>query len=210
MGGVVILIIGSTYLKPEEKIELLNPLGSGRVSPTAGVYLQIPTKGMTTRLAALMGTVNVIPWDSPDEVPATAGSTLVQGDAVVTKANAKAKIIIESGGELELDQWTKLTIASLLEETLSVRQDGGTSVFTMNKPLSVRLKSALVEVENGQVRTTVAGNTIRIDTLSGSARVAYVDVSGKTKVWRIAIGRWVSIDDGRRRVRTNGVLVGSD
>lgn len=208
--GVLLFIFISRYSQPENAVVFLNPLGKGTVSPTPGVYLQIPTQGLSSRLSALMGVVHVIPWDSPDEVPATAGATLVQGDAIVTKADGKAKLLVDSVGEVELSAWTKLTIASLLEDTLSVRQDGGTVEFVVTKPLSVRLKSALVEIESGRVRTNVSGNTIRVDSMEGISKVGYVDFTGTTKVWSISAGKWVIIDDTRRRVRTNGALVGTD
>jgi hypothetical protein len=213
VGGIMFVIGFCLILLTKNEQAVINNTVQNSVEqkpdyPT--VSLVQPNKALATSLISVKGTVEKIPWDLFDPVPAKSNSPLLQGDEILTHAKSAAGIEIQGQTSILLAENTDISLSSLVGERVLINQKSGTVDFSVQSgavPLNVITGKSLLEIASGSVRIIIAKNTIDISVIKGAAKLGYVDRTDNTKTWQLRDGQNAVINTATRRVTTKGTLL---
>lgn len=190
----------------------LPPEETASISPTPTPLQLVPPKNaFIAEIQATTGTVDRIPWDSPDTFPASSGATLFQEDEIVTHENATSVIAIPNVLKLTLSQGSDVFFGSMLPEKITLKQKSGSISYQMDEttisPVSIRSLNALVELASGSATITIEDGFSTINLLSGSAKLSTVAGDNNTYVWQLKPKDFAVINGTTGNVRTQGKLL---
>ncbi|MBL7159513.1 FecR domain-containing protein [Candidatus Microgenomates bacterium] len=166
--------------------------------------LKPPTEALKGEFLTIKGDVKKEPRDKEEfETVKTEGEVLIEGEKIATGEKSQATIEFPDFIKIDLGSDTEIGLANLMPANFLINQLSGSVTYRLlqnDNAFSVRSLHALITFDSGESEISVEGNEIKIEVLSGKAKLALVDLDNKTHIWELNEGEEVLVDDAERRV----------
>ncbi len=180
---------------PETVVKERRPTSSFSIEPAPSESI----KGtITDRRGELL-------WESrvATEPAALSDNVLIQqGERLVTKDNSSVRIDFPRLGSISLNENADLSFIQTLPVNFVVNQTKGFVEYKIagDVPLSIRIRSAILTKDNGNIEVTVTegDSLIRISPLTGTATIGFNDLEYVSRVFELREGETYEYDSDQR------------
>lgn len=166
--------------------------------------LKPPLEALTGEFISIKGEVKKEPRNKEEfETVKTEGEALVEGEKIATGEKSQATIEFSDFLRVDLGSNTEIGLANLMPANFLISQSSGSVAYKLlrnDSPFSVRSLHVLLTFNSGENEIAVEEGEIKVEVLSGKAKLALVDLDNKTHVWELNEGEKVLVDDAERRV----------
>lgn len=195
LAGVVLVFVFRIFqVKSVEK-----PSFSPRESAFS---LNPPSESLIGRVLSVEEKVEKEPRDSEDLRVVEVGEKILQGEKLATKGGSSATVEFENFAQVTLGPNSEISFVSLIPQGFLVGQASGSVDYELiqrEDSLSVRVLHSLIEFsEEGRVE--IDGDEVSVKAVSGTVKLAMVDLDNKTQVVELAEGQTALIIDSQRRI----------
>lgn len=169
-----------------------------------------PSDALKGKFLLINGSVKKEPREKNDFEDVNMRVEILQGEKLATGEKAKAVVEFPNFARVNLGPNTEIGFINLIPANFLINQSLGSVTYELLRdanPISVRSLHALVTINSGKNEVTVSDETITVKVLSGTAKLALVDLENKTHIWEIKEGQKALINDTERRVEIKGVSI---
>lgn len=196
----VAAVSGFTILKtqeqpPETVVKERRPTSSFSIEPA-------PSESIKGTISDRRGELL---WESRMATePATLSDNVLiqQGERLVTKDSGSVQIDFPRLGSISLNENTDLSFIQTLPVNFVVNQTKGFVEYEIvgDVPLSIRIRSAILTKDNGNIEVTVTegDSLIRISPLTGTATIGFNDLEYVSRVFELREGETYEYDSDQR------------
>lgn len=179
---------------------------TGHISFTpqpSSFVLKPPLDALKGELSLFKGDVKKKPRDKEEFKDVNVGEQILQGEKIATGKESQATIEFPTLVRVNLGSDTEIGFINLIPANFLISQSLGSVTYEVlqdNAPISIRSLHTLVTINSGNSEFTISEDTITVRVLSGTAKLALVDLENKTSIWEIKEGQKVLVNDTERRV----------
>jgi hypothetical protein len=165
--------------------------------------LKPPSDALKGKILSINGSVKKEPREKNDFEDVDIKEEILQGEKLATGKKSQATVEFANLAKVNLSSDTEIGFNNLIPATFLVSQSLGPVTYELlqdDTSISVRSLHALVTINSGKSEIIVRDETITVKILSGTAKLALVDLENKTHVWEIKEGQQALVNDTQRRV----------
>lgn len=166
--------------------------------------LKPPSDALKGKFLLINGSVKKEPRDDKEEFKeVNVGEEILQGEKIATGKKSQATVEFPNFVKVNLVSNTEIGFINLIPANFLLSQPLGSATYELlqnNVPFSVRSLHVLLTVSSGKSEVAISDETITVKVLSGTAKLALVDLENKTHIWEIKGGQKALVNDTERRV----------
>lgn len=193
-------VLGYQYLRTKQAAPAPTSPIEVQITPEPTFALEPPSEALSGTLTVLNGHAQKYSRNDTQYREASSGAQILVGESIATLDASTATATVSGIVKANLGPTSELVFANSFPTDFVLQQKNGKIDYTVTKPISVRARDVLININSGEAIITIIDTDMSITVKTGSVKFALVDNNNVTQVYLLTKGERANIDDAADQV----------